>query len=912
MQRSAMMQVEVEVMENQRKRIYGDLGTLYARCGGIFGVSAFADRCMDQWMADSTLNANQAVATWHHLAQRCGFKFLVVQIIGNLTGGPQQYTGRPLDRAHKHLNISEDEWSKFMVIFNDVCAEFGLPGETVDDLNALMISMEEDCVTYPGDHVPPNPGAYRPSGPSLYARLGGVYPLALFSDRLVDAILEDSRIEIPRDSHKRNEASLKYLFTEVVCHITGGPEIITAQDSDETKLLVPRNCWDIFILTAEIACDHLPAAHRPALIQTFHRNRALVVDINSPTTPQVAGGPCAVKSLQQAAAGKQLSKATIAARHAAPGAFVAARRRVFGDPRTVYGRGGGIFGLAKVSDILMDRWMENPALNANTMVNRWHESQQKYGFKFLVTQIMGYLTGGPQRYTGRSMAAAHKHLSITPAQWEAFMQDARNVLTELGVESGAKNDLIDIIQSFRSDCVVAPGEVAPADPGRPKPAAGSEGTLYYRLGGVYPIAQFVDRLVEAVLKGDRVKIDLDNVEDPQSKRHAAGLKYMLTELTCNCTGGPEIITSKGFDDAKLGVPAEQWPTFLELANEAATLWPSQLLRTSLLNALADQKAEICIGIVGDDDSVEAEAMRKIQVAGFGHFEATAALDKCRGDPSKALELLIAGWSPGQPQSVTQLGDVNTDAAAAAGYGAGIPARCPFSGALAPSNVASPQRCPFGFGASAPAAPAAPPTPTASQLDDRTTEAARTLAERGIPASQIAILLQVDEAAVNAAIRAAEGAHVGRVIGSSLQQKLDDLLTEDTDLCCPISLVLLSEPVVASDGFMYEKASLEELLRTTAISPMTRQSLKTQFFPAVERKKKALEFRELRSMELLDFADEVIKAGQQQMAIEAAERVADYINALPHGSCASIDAKLRETYVKLGRPAPVFRRTMQVD
>merc|ERR1712224_530160 len=140
------------------------------------------------------------------------------------------------------------------------------------------------------------------------------------------------------------------------------------------------------------------------------------------------------------------------------------------------------------------------------------------------------------------------------------------------------------------------------------------------------------------------------------------------------------------------------------------------------------------------------------------------------------------------------------------------------------------------------------------------------------------------------LRAAEATHVGRVIGSSLQQKLDDLLTEDTDLCCPISLVLLSDPVVASDGFMYEKASLEQLLRTgpNAISPMTRQGLQPHFFPAVDCKKKAFEFREMRSKELLAFADEAIVAGKQQMAVEAAERVAEYIKALPVGSCTSIE------------------------
>merc|ERR1712072_692552 len=135
--------------------------------------------------------------------------------------------------------------------------------------------------------------------------------------------------------------------------------------------------------------------------------------------------------LQTAAAGKMLTSAAIAARHAAPGAHIAARRRVLGDPRTLYGRGGGVFGLAKLADRLMDAWMADPALNANAAVAKWHESQQKYGFKFLVTQLLGYLTGGPQRYTGQSMEAAHKHLAITESQWQSFIADAGQVLRDM-------------------------------------------------------------------------------------------------------------------------------------------------------------------------------------------------------------------------------------------------------------------------------------------------------------------------------------------------------------------------------------------------------------------------------------------------------------------------------------------------
>ena len=70
-------------MSVSAQRVYGEPGTLYARCGGVFGVAAFADRCMDRWMADQQLNDNALVSRWHKSAQRPGFKFLVVQIICN-------------------------------------------------------------------------------------------------------------------------------------------------------------------------------------------------------------------------------------------------------------------------------------------------------------------------------------------------------------------------------------------------------------------------------------------------------------------------------------------------------------------------------------------------------------------------------------------------------------------------------------------------------------------------------------------------------------------------------------------------------------------------------------------------------------------------------------------------------------
>jgi hypothetical protein len=53
---------------------------------------------------------------------------------------------------------------------------------------------------------------------------------------------------------------------------------------------------------------------------------------------------------------------------------------------------------------------------ANPKVDEAHHRVPPAGFKDLVTERVGWATGGPQRYTGRSMAESHRDLGITPVQ----------------------------------------------------------------------------------------------------------------------------------------------------------------------------------------------------------------------------------------------------------------------------------------------------------------------------------------------------------------------------------------------------------------------------------------------------------------------------------------------------------------
>jgi hemoglobin len=807
---------------------------------------------MDKWMADPTLNANPAVATWHAKAQRCGFKFLVVQIMGQLTGGPQQYTGRPMDEAHKHLNISGDEWQCFMDIFNNVCEEFQLSDELTGDLNALMYSMEWDCVVQPGERVPANPGPAQPRGNSLYARIGGVYPIALFVDRLVDALLQNEEVKIPCDGRKRNDVSLKYLFTELICSVAGGPEVVTARNFDETMLLLPKAAWEIFIAMATIAADHLPVSARAELIQCLQRSKIQIVDPNDDGTalPGDSSGrhTVIVKSLQTAASGRMLSSAAIAARHAAPGAHVDARRRVMGDPRTLYGRGGGVFGLAKLADSLMEAWMGDPVLNENAAVAKWHQSQQKSGFKFLVTQLLGYVTGGPQRYTGVPMEVAHKHLAISSTQWHRFMVDAEAVFQTFGVDSSTQSELLGILASFQDQCVVQPGQSVPEDPGRCR-AAPPGNTPYAQLGGVYPLALFAERLVDKVLQGDRVQVQYDH-----ETRHPPGLKYMVTELLCHAAGGPELPTSKGFDAAKLGVDPNQWPQFLEIVAETAGMWPTTHHKRLISEICQQSKVEICFGL-------EGQSMPSFDAAtpAVG-MDATVPHPQCP----------VSGHSGG---------------------------KCPFSGH-------SGGKCPFSAGSQTQPGssdgPAKESVPTPLRKHVKTAWQCIRQSIIGNASSSPSPIGSNPEQVMNETI---QSTMTGRILGSTLQQKLDELTDEDPDLCCPVSLMVFREPVLASDGFIYERSSLIQLLQNRQASPMTREILKQEYRAASQKEVEVRNFRKHRSQELLDFVAEAVSGQQENLALTALERVGEYVEGLGLDDQRTIGKKALAISGRLGVSAP---------
>jgi hemoglobin len=129
------------------------------------------------------------------------------------------------------------------------------------------------------------------------------------------------------------------------------------------------------------------------------------------------------------------------------------------EKRSLYERLGGVYSIATVVDDFIDRVMADPRLNKNPRVNEAHHRVRPAGFKYLVTEMVCWAAGGPQKYSGRSMAESHKDLSITRDEWSAFMDDLQQSLDKFAVPPEEQAELKAIVNSTRAEIVVGDAAV---------------------------------------------------------------------------------------------------------------------------------------------------------------------------------------------------------------------------------------------------------------------------------------------------------------------------------------------------------------------------------------------------------------------------------------------------------------------
>ena len=90
-------------------------------------------------------------------------------------------------------------------------------------------------------------------------------------------------------------------------------------------------------------------------------------------------------------------------------------------------------------------------------------------------------------------------------------------------------------------------------------AAEEKKSLYDRLGGAYAIATVVDAFIEKLLVNDTLNAN-PAISEARAHVPKAGLKFQVTALVCQVTGGPQMYTGRSMKDAHrhLHITEAEW------------------------------------------------------------------------------------------------------------------------------------------------------------------------------------------------------------------------------------------------------------------------------------------------------------------------------------------------------------------
>lgn len=88
--------------------------------------------------------------------------------------------------------------------------------------------------------------------------------------------------------------------------------------------------------------------------------------------------------------------------------------------------------------------------------------------------------------------------------------------------------------------------------------------LYDRLGGIYPIATVVDDFIERLLVNQTLNAN-PRIDEARHRVPKAGLKFQVTALVCQVTGGPCVYTGRDMrgTHAHLAISEREWQAMVD-------------------------------------------------------------------------------------------------------------------------------------------------------------------------------------------------------------------------------------------------------------------------------------------------------------------------------------------------------------
>lgn len=365
--------------------------SLYVRLGGNAAISGVIDQFVANVAADTRINVFFADAAADPVRLKKLRDNLINQV-GMATGGPEKYTGLDMKTAHKGMNVQEADFNALVEDLSKALDKFSVPMAEKNELLGALATMKADIV---------EPNA------SLYAQLGGNAAISAVIDQFITNVAGDARINAFFADAASDPARLLKLRNNLINQIgeaTGGPEKYTGAT--------------------------MKASHKGMGVSEAHFN-ALVEDL--------------VKSLDKF---KVLPKP----KSQLLGALAAMKADIVEGDTPLYARLGMNAGITTVIDDFIGKVAADTRINAFFAAAAADPARLNKLKMNLVNQV-GAASGGPEKYTGLDMKAAHKGMKITDGQFNALVEDLNASLIKYNVQSKAKIELLGALGGMRADIV---------------------------------------------------------------------------------------------------------------------------------------------------------------------------------------------------------------------------------------------------------------------------------------------------------------------------------------------------------------------------------------------------------------------------------------------------------------------------
>jgi hemoglobin len=127
---------------------------------------------------------------------------------------------------------------------------------------------------------------------------------------------------------------------------------------------------------------------------------------------------------------------------------------------SLWDRLGGEKGVSKVADDFVALVAANPKVDVTRGGKFKLDALAIADFKKEMVAFVSSVTGGPLKYTGKSMKEAHKGMGITNEEFDAAAADLKKALAKNGVKADDADALLRIVETTRKDIVEGkkPGE----------------------------------------------------------------------------------------------------------------------------------------------------------------------------------------------------------------------------------------------------------------------------------------------------------------------------------------------------------------------------------------------------------------------------------------------------------------------